>query len=91
MSGTAKHDESAEALRARLKRLEHLAASLEEALADFDHQARRLRDRLERSGGLDRQADGEMGLVGENLRSIKKELAQVRGEREAIERHLGDW
>lgn len=90
MSGTERPEQDAEALRARLKRLEDLTASLEEALADFDHQARRLRDRLERSGGLDRQADGAMGLVGENLRSIKKELVQVRGAREAIERRLGE-
>ena len=75
-------------IEARLAALQARAAPLEEALADFRHQARRLGDRQERAGGSDHAAAREQGLVGENLRLIENELTRLRTGQADLERRL---
>lgn len=48
------------------------------AIADFEHQIRRMRDRLERSGGRAPLIEAELKQVKENLGLNLRELERIR-------------
>lgn len=48
------------------------------AIADFEHQIRRMRDRLERGGGRSFALETELRQVEENLDLSRRKLRRVR-------------
>ncbi len=55
------------------------------ALSEFEHEARRIRDRLERSGGHSLLLETEFRRVNENMELIRRDLEQVRNQRMALD------
>lgn len=64
----------------RIAELEMRARELESALAELDHQARRLGDRIERDGGAVGERASERAALDRNRRLNREELEQVRAE-----------
>ena len=58
--------------------LEISKRELSSALAEFEHQARRIRDRLERGGGRSSVLEMELKQVEENLDLTRRDIARVR-------------
>lgn len=66
-------DFSIEQLKARER-------ALVSAVAEFEHQARRLRDSLERSGGRSLVLETELAQLEENLGLTRRDLDQIRAK-----------
>ncbi len=81
-------------LQTHVDRVQEAQRELEEAVADMDHQSRRLGDRIERgdrSDGLERERQRLRSGMEANRRdqqSNSEQLEQLRREREELERRL---
>lgn len=81
-------------LQAHVDRVQEAQRELEEAVADMDHQSRRLGDRIERGDrteGLEREQQRLRSGIEANRRdqqSNSDQLEQLRREREELERRL---
>lgn len=54
------------------------------ALAEFEHEARRIRDRLERSGGHSLILEAEFRRLNDNLELTRRDLERVQNQRMAL-------
>jgi len=74
--------------RTDLERLAGQERQLVSAVADFEHQIRRIRERLERGGGRSFALETELRQVEKNLDLCRRELRPVRAQlgRRRIER-----
>ncbi|MDH3316945.1 MAG: hypothetical protein OER43_14420 [Gammaproteobacteria bacterium] len=54
------------------------------ALAEFDHEARRVRDRLERHGGSAFVLETRLSQLEQNMATTKRELERVRTKLESL-------
>lgn len=59
-------------------RLRAYLTSLEAAWAEFEHQARRHRDALERAGGILGSSEAEARRLARNIADNEREQARVR-------------
>lgn len=75
--------------RERISELEMRRRELETALAELDHRARRLGDRVEREGGATGGLAGERRALDRIRRLNREELEQVEGELEQLRRGPG--
>ena len=75
-------------IRSELERLERRDAELRAALDDIDHDARRCRDALERTGWRSAQTEARGSLLEENRKAIVADLARNREERDALASRL---
>jgi len=66
--------------RERIADLEMRQRELESALAELDHQARRLGDRIERDGGAVAATASERATLDRNRRLNREELERVQAE-----------
>jgi DNA-binding MarR family transcriptional regulator len=66
--------------RERIAELEMRERELAAALAELDHQARRLGDRIERDGGAVGSTASERAALDRTRRLNREELEQVRAE-----------
>ena len=64
--------------RTDLERLTAQERQLVSAVADFEHQIRRIRERLERGGGRSFALETELRQAQENLDLSRRELRRVR-------------
>lgn len=76
------------ALAGRLAELRQARRHLAAARDDEDHQARRLKDSLERSGGRDRAAESRLSLLDEGRRLTGQALEKLDKEIAELERRL---
>ncbi|MDZ7841620.1 MAG: hypothetical protein U5R46_12530 [Gammaproteobacteria bacterium] len=84
------HDEERNRrLRYELETLEAYCEELVEAIDDFEHQARRCRDRLEREGGLSHGAEAELKRLKQNRELNREELKRSRRRIEELKAELG--
>lgn len=67
-----------------ISRLEADERALLSALAEFDHEARRVRDRLERQGGRAFALETRLSQLEENTATTKRELEIVRTKLESL-------
>lgn len=74
--------------REELHRLDQFDDALEEALADFDHQLRRLGEVLERSGHRDRAVSTQIRQLQENRRLTVADLERNWRLRIELQRRL---
>lgn len=79
---------SATHLHEELQRLDEYDNGLEEALADFDHQLRRLGETLERSGHRDRTASTQIRQLQENRRLTLADLERNQRLRAELQGRL---
>ena len=63
--------------KAGLEREEHALAS---ALAEFEHEARRVRDQLERRGGQGLVLEVRLDQLKQNIAITRRDLERVRGK-----------
>lgn len=63
-----------------VSRLEREANELESALADFEHEARRVCDQLERRGGSAFFLEGRLEQLKRNITATRRDLKRVRRE-----------
>jgi len=63
----------------RLEREEHELAS---ALAEFEHEARRVRDQLERRGGRGFVLEDRLEQLQQNITATRRDLKRVRQQLE---------
>jgi septal ring factor EnvC (AmiA/AmiB activator) len=75
---------------AELARLEAAADALEEALADFEHQLRRIGDGLIRAGGHSRELERQREIVSSNRRRTLADLAANRELRRTMQARRGE-
>ena len=68
-----------------IEKLKARERALESALAEFEHQARRVRDSLERSGGRSLALETELAQLEENLALTRRDLTRLRVERKRQE------
>ncbi|MDX1513081.1 MAG: hypothetical protein R3174_04995 [Gammaproteobacteria bacterium] len=66
--------------------LEDRRRALESALHEFEHQARRIRDRLERVGGRSFALEVELEQVEENLKVTRRDIEKLEAQRRAATR-----
>lgn len=71
-------DEHVRRLANEVQTLEAYCEELVEAIDDFEHQARRCRDRLEREGGLSHGAEAELKRLKQNRELNREELEKSR-------------
>lgn len=76
------------AFEARLGALRRTRRHLALAKDEEDHQARRLKDALERQGGREAEAESQLSLLDEGRRLTAKALARADTEIEDLERRL---
>jgi chromosome segregation ATPase len=65
-------------IREEIRALEVYCEELAEAIGEFEHEARRCRDRQERAGGESRQAAKQLKRVEDNRKLNRKELERAR-------------
>lgn len=83
------HDEDRNRrIRNEIERLEAYCEELVESIDDFEHQARRCRDRLEREGGLSHGAEAELKRLKQNRELNREELEKSRRRIEALKAEL---
>ena len=75
-------------LRTRLSELRRARDHLAAAKGEEDHQARRLTESLERSGGRDRDSESRLSLLDEGRRLTAKALDKIEREVAKLERRL---
>lgn len=71
-------------LRGAIERLERMREQLLSARDEFEHQARRGGDALQRAGGASRDIEQRLGLLGENLKLTDQDLERGRRELEGL-------
>lgn len=54
------------------------------ALAEFDHEARRVRDRLERRGGPAFVLETRLSQLEQNMATTKRDLKRIRTKLESL-------
>lgn len=81
-------DERNRRLRNEIETLEAYCEELVEAIDDFEHQARRCRDRLEREGGLSHGAEAELKRLKRNRELNREELEKSRRRIETLKTEL---
>ena len=67
-----------------ITRLQSEERALVSALAEFDHEARRARDQLERSGGRSFALEARLQQLEENLTVTRRDLERVRASIDAL-------
>ena len=75
-------------LETQLETLEVQQRQLTVALEEFEHQRRRVGDRLERAGGVPRDLERQRSLLGENIKITKSELAATFAEIKRVRKQL---
>lgn len=83
------NDERNRRLISEVETLEAYCEELVEAIDDFEHQARRCRDRLEREGGLSHGAEAELKRLKQNRELNREELEKSRRRIEKLKAELG--
>jgi predicted RNase H-like nuclease (RuvC/YqgF family) len=80
--------EQAARMEREITDLETYCEELAEAIDDFDHEARRCRDRLERAGGGTHEINRELRRLSENRRLNRRELDKARRRIDALKAEL---
>ena len=75
-------------LETQLETLQIKHKQLSSALAEFEHQNRRVGDRLERAGGVPRDLEQQRSLLPDPLKITKSELAATQREIEVLRKRL---
>lgn len=75
-------------LRNEIETLQAYCEELVEAIDEFEHQARRCRDRLERAGGLSHGAEAELKRLKQNRELNREELEKSRYRIEQLKAEL---
>ena len=75
-------------LETQLETLEVKQRQLTIALEEFEHQNRRVGDRLERAGGVPRDLEQQRSMLRENIEITKSELTATEAEIETLRRRL---
>lgn len=81
-------DDHVRRLGKEVESLEAYCEELVEAIDDFEHQARRCRDRLERAGGLSRGAEAELKRLKQNRELNREELEKSRRRIKALKAEI---
>ncbi|HSH41292.1 MAG TPA: hypothetical protein VK973_04120 [Arenicellales bacterium] len=81
---------SPEQIQSEIARLEAYCNELADAIDDFEHNARRCRERLERSGGAPRQIERELERLSANRELNRRELMRTRQRIEQLQAGLAD-
>ena len=66
----------------KLERLKKMERELASALAEFEHEARRVGDRLERNGGRSFLLQEQLRQIKENIVTTRRDLERIRNPRE---------
>ena len=66
----------------KLERLKKMERELASALAEFEHEARRVGDRLERNGGRSFLLQEQLRQIEENIVTTRRDLERIRNPRE---------
>ena len=69
-----------------IARLESERRVLAEALAEFEHEARRVRDQLERRSGQGFVLEDRLDQIERNIAATRRDLDNVRDQLDRIER-----
>lgn len=69
-----------------IARLEREQRTLAEALAEFEHEARRVRDQLERRGGRGFVLEERLGQLERNVAVTRRDLENVRNKLDEMKR-----
>lgn len=85
---TLNRDIDAQAAEARS--LQEYCEGLREAIDEFEHEARRCRERLERVGGDSHQLARELARLERNRKDNRKALEQARRRLDELRRSVGD-
>ena len=80
-----------ERLEAEIATLEEYCEELAEAIDEFEHEARRCRDRLERAGGESHQLARELGRLTRNRDFNREELEKSRRRLDRLRSRLENW
>lgn len=67
-----------------IPRLQAEERALLSALAEFDHEARRVRDRLERHGGRAFVLEARLSQLEQNMATTKRDLERVRTKLQSL-------
>jgi len=66
----------------KLERLKKMERELASALAEFEHEARRVGDWLERDGGRSLLLQEQLRQIEENIVTTRRDLERIRNPRE---------
>jgi len=73
----------------KLERLKKTERELASALAEFEHEARRVGDRLERGGGRSFALQEHLRQIEENIAATRADIDRIRNQREAFPARRG--
>ncbi len=79
-----------ESLRAESERLDAQRRQLDLALAEFEHESRRVGDALERLGGRSAELEARAKALAKNRKLTESDLAKNATERDRLERRRAE-
>lgn len=77
-------------IESEIARLEEYCEELANAIDDFEHEARRCRDKLERAGGDSHQIARALKILADNRDFNRQELQESRRRIEALRAELSE-
>lgn len=78
-------------IKDKIRSLEEYCEELLEAMGEFEHEARRCRDRLERAGEEPQRLERELKRLNDNRRLNGKELVKARRRLDGLRRRLAQY
>ncbi len=80
--------QQADAIRAEIEMLQRAKRSLDDALGEFDHQARRVRDALVRVGGISADLELKLETLERNTKLTLDDTAKNQTRRDRLDQEL---